>query len=118
MSQVVEELIRTYFDAWSTHDAGHRDAVLERIFSPDAAIIDPDWTATGHEEILAAIGQARHKLGELDLALTKVISAHHDMALFSWELTQPGSQAAPLATGYGTVIVTDGVISRAHNFFS
>jgi len=45
------------------------------------------------------------------------ISVHHGVALFSWELTQPGGQAAPVATGYGVVIVADSLICRAYNFF-
>ncbi|MEZ0113608.1 hypothetical protein ABH920_007641 [Catenulispora sp. EB89] len=117
MSQTIEDLIRTYFEAWSERDARRREAVLERVFSPDAEIIDPDWTATGHAEIVSAVGEAREKLGELDLSLAKVISVHHDVALFSWELTQPGSLTVPVATGYGTVIAADGHIRRAYNFF-
>ena len=117
MSQAIEELIRTYFEAWSEHDADRRDSLLAAVFSPDAEIVDPDWTATGRREILGAVGAARQKLGELELVLTKVISAHNDVALFSWELTPPGARVAPVATGFGTVIVADGVIRRAYNFF-
>ena len=117
MNQIIEELVRTYFEAWSEHDSGRREALLGRTFSREAAIIDPDWTAEGLPEIVDAVGQARQKLGELDLVLGKVISVHHDVALFSWELTQPGAESGPVATGYGTVIVADGLISRADNFF-
>lgn len=49
--------------------------------------------------------------------MTKEISTHHDLALFSWHLIQPDTCTTPLATGYGVVSMDDGRINRAYNFF-
>jgi len=109
-----DDLVRDYFAAWNDFDDDHREATLRAIFTEDAAIVDPDWTATGHPEIAEAIGQARRKLGDLALGRTAVISAHHDRVLYSWHLGEP---AAPVATGYGVLTVHNGRISEAANFF-
>jgi hypothetical protein len=117
MSETIHDLVRVYFEAWNEQDGERRDAMLAALFAENAEIVDPDWTAVGLDEIVAAIGEAREKLGELALGLSTVISSHHDTALFSWTLTRPDTDAAPLATGYGTVVVSNGLIQRAYNFF-
>ncbi|MET7466220.1 nuclear transport factor 2 family protein [Nonomuraea sp. NPDC005501] len=119
MSDTIDDIVHTYFAAWNDLDRGHRNATIEAIFTENATVIDPDWTAEGRNNIAAAIGHAREeKLGNLMLTVTKVISAHHDLALFSWHLVQPdASTAAPLATGYGVMSMEEGRIDRAYNFF-
>uniref|UniRef100_UPI003F494B8E nuclear transport factor 2 family protein n=1 Tax=Nonomuraea bangladeshensis TaxID=404385 RepID=UPI003F494B8E len=118
MSETVNDIIHTYVAAWNDLDRDHRNATLEAIFTENATVIDPDWTAEGHNDIAAAIGDAREeKLGNLVLAVTKVISTHHDLALFSWHLTEPHASATPLATGYGVVSMEEEKINRAYNFF-
>lgn len=118
MSEPIDDIVHTYFAAWNDLDHDHRNATIEAIFTENATVIDPDWTAEGRNNIAAAIGDAREeKLGNLVLAVTKVISTHHDLALFSWHLTQPDASATPLATGYGVVSMEEGRINRAYNFF-
>ena len=117
MSESIHDLVRVYFEAWNEHDDKHRQAILAALFAEDAEIIDPDWTAVGRPEITVAIGLARQKLGELALGLGEVISAHHEAALFSWTLARPGTDAAPVATGYGTISIGNGLIRQAFNFF-
>ncbi|WP_433472575.1 nuclear transport factor 2 family protein [Spirillospora sp. CA-142024] len=112
------DIVHTYFAAWNDLDRGHRSTTIETLFTEDATVVDPDWTAEGRDAIAAAIGQAREeKLGNLVLTVIKVISAHHDHALFSWHLLQPDTTSTPLATGYGVVSVENGRIKRAYDFF-
>jgi hypothetical protein len=110
----VNTIVDRYFEAWNDVDDDHRAATLAAIFTEDAAIIDPDWTATGRVEIVDAIGQARRKLGDLALGRTALISEHHDRVLYSWHLGEP---SAPVATGYGVLTIENGKIRQADNFF-
>ncbi|MFB9923993.1 nuclear transport factor 2 family protein [Amycolatopsis halotolerans] len=114
MSTTASELVQDYFEAWNTFDAEQRRKTLEAIFTEDADIVDPDWTADGREAIVDAVGQAREKLGDLALGLTQVISAHHDVALYAWYL---GKETEPVAAGYGVLTFEKGRISQARNFF-
>lgn len=117
MSTTTEDLVHAYFKAWNDLDRDHRETTFEALFTQDAEIIDPDWTARGRAAI-AAISQAREeKLGNLVLAVTDIISTHHELALFSWNLHHPDTPSEPLATGYGIVNSEDGRIRRAYNFF-
>ncbi|MGA4538938.1 nuclear transport factor 2 family protein [Uniformispora flossi] len=115
MNHTTDNLVRAGFDAWNELDADRRDAALEALFAPDARIIDPNWTATGREEILAAVGQVRNKLGDMFLALTKVVGANLGTALLTWEPTPLAAGAAPVATSYGTVVAEGGQVVQAGN---
>ncbi|WP_406636343.1 nuclear transport factor 2 family protein [Amycolatopsis sp. WGS_07] len=114
MSTYGSDLVRAYFEAWNTFDADQRRSTLETIFAEDASIVDPDWTAEGRDAIVDAVGAAREKLGDLALGLTRLISAHHDVALYAWHL---GSEAEPVAAGYGVLTFDKDRITQARNFF-
>ncbi len=51
------------------------------------------------------------------LGVGEVIGTHHEAALFSRTLTTSGTEAAPVATGYGTVSISSGLIRQAYSFF-
>ena len=114
MSDAVNGLVGRYFEAWNDFDGASRAATLEEIFTPEADIIDPDWTAEGREAIVTAISAAREKLGDLPLDLTTVVGAHHDTVLYTWHL---GGADAPVATGTGVLVLEKGRIATAYNFF-
>jgi hypothetical protein len=114
MSTTANDLVQKYFEAWNDFDDDQRRTTIEAIFTDDARIVDPDWTAEGRDAVVSAIGQAREKLGDLVLGLTHLISTHNNVALYSWHL---GAQAAPVATGYGVLTLEKGRIRQAHNFF-
>ncbi|GGU58031.1 MFS transporter [Lentzea flava] len=109
-----DQLVQKYFEAWNDFDGDQRGATIEAIFTEDADVIDPDWTAEGRDAVARAIGQSREKLGDLALGLTQVINAHNNVVLYSWHL---GEQAAPVATGYGVLTLEDDRIRQACNFF-
>jgi hypothetical protein len=109
-----DELVQKYFEAWNDVDDDQRRATIEAIFTDDAHIIDPDWTAEGRDAVVGAIGQSREKLGDLVLGLTQLISTHNNVALYSWHL---GEQAAPVAAGYGVLTLEEDRIRSAYNFF-
>jgi hypothetical protein len=114
VSTATDELVRKYFEAWNDVNDDQRQATIEAIFTEDADIIDPDWTAEGRDAVAGAIGQSREKLGDLVLGLTHLISTHNNVALYSWHL---GEQAAPVATGYGVLTLEKDRIRQAYNFF-
>jgi hypothetical protein len=114
MGDVNAEVVESYFAAWNDFDADSRRATLEKVFAADATITDPDWAAKDRGEIIAAIGEARTKLGDLKLDLTKIISSYEAAVLYTWHLGDPQS---PVATGYGVLHLRSGAVVSAFNFF-
>ncbi|MGC0415132.1 nuclear transport factor 2 family protein [Embleya sp. AB8] len=110
--------VQAFFELWNLQDQPAREAAAQLVFTDDATLIDPDWTATGRPEITDAIGAARRdKLGDLRLDLAEVLGTHHDTALFTWHLTKPDDPSTPLMTGHGLVELEAGRIRRAYNYF-
>lgn len=114
----MSDVVIDYLAAWNDTDAQSRSTKLKALLDDAVEVVDPDWTASGREAAIHAIGQARAKLGDLQLSLGKVIHAHHDATLFSWLLTDPAAaETAPIATGYGVVRTSAGRIAEAQNYF-
>jgi MFS family permease len=109
------DLVTEYFDAWNDTDDESRSTRLKTLLDESVEMVDPDWTALGRDAAIRAIGQARAKLGHLQLQLDKVIHAHHDATLFSWNLTDAGST---IATGYGVLRTTGGRIAQTQTYFN
>ena len=108
------DLVTEYFDAWNDTDDESRSARLKTLLDEAVEMVDPDWTAHGRDAAITAIGQARAKLGTLRLQLDRVIHAHHDATLFSWNLTDTEST---IATGYGVLRASNGRIAQSQTYF-
>ncbi|MGW6201342.1 MFS transporter [Kribbella sp. NPDC055110] len=108
------DLVTEYFEAWNDTDDESRSARLKTLLDESVEMVDPDWTAHGRDAAITAIGQARVKLGTLRLQLDKVIHAHHDATLFSWNLTDTEST---IATGYGVLRASNGRIAQSQTYF-
>ncbi|MEU4395563.1 MFS transporter [Kribbella sp. NPDC023855] len=114
---VTNTIVDDYFAAWNDTDADSRASRLQALLDSSVEIVDPDWTASGRDEAIDAIGQARTKLGDLRLGLGEVIHAHHDTTLFSWLLTDP-TATTPIATGFGVLRTSGGRVIGVHNYFA
>jgi EmrB/QacA subfamily drug resistance transporter len=109
------DLIAEYFEAWNDTDDESRSSRLKDLLDDAVEMVDPDWTAHGRDAAIHAVGQARAKLGSLRLQLDKVIHAHHDATLFSWNLTDTEST---VATGYGVLRTSNGRIAQTQTYFN
>jgi hypothetical protein len=106
------DLILGYLDIWNERDSVARETLMKTILTDDSTYTDPDYEAlTGHAELSEAIGRAQETFGELRFTLGTVIGAHHDRALFTWQL-------GTVATGHDVVEFADGRIRSVTGFFA
>ncbi|MCJ0873075.1 nuclear transport factor 2 family protein [Streptomyces sp. AP-93] len=117
MSQDVLALAERYLTLWNEPDDLRRRVLAEEVFTADGEYTDPNTAARGAEAITAYINTERKKFGDLVFTIGQLISAHHGVALFTWELG-PAGAGAPVATGYDTVFVDGGRLRQVYGFFA
>lgn len=106
------DLILAYLDIWNERDASAREARMKTVLTENSVYSDPDYAGLhGHAELSDAIGNAHEKLGDLRFTLGTVIGAHHDNALFTWQL-------GTAATGYDVVEFDGDRIRSVVGFFA
>jgi hypothetical protein len=115
MSNDITGLAEGYIDAWNVADDAARDASVKAVFTEDGGYTDPTASVQGHEALIKHLTAERAKFGDLKFSLGKVISAHHDTALFTWRLAAPGGD--PVATGYDAVVIQDGKFRQVYGYF-
>jgi hypothetical protein len=115
--QTVNDLLLKYLDIWNERDAAAREILIKTVLTEDSIYADPDYEGlSGHGELSPAITRAQENFGDMVFSLGTLINAHHDRALFTWELGAPGS-GTPVATGYDVVEFTDRQIRSVVGFF-
>lgn len=106
------DLILAYLEIWNERDATARERLMKSVLTEDSLYVDPDYTGLrGHAELSEAIGRAQGQFGDLTFTLGTVIGAHHDRALFTWQL-------GTVATGYDVIEFEDGRIRSVVGFFA
>ena len=107
-----DHLLRTNLEqVFNERDAAKRRQVIERLYTPDATVADPEGTVVGHAAI--------------DALVTRLLSAfppgfrfvpgvkghgHHQVALMPWT-TEP-----EMLTGFDVAQLSDGRIHTLHVF--
>jgi hypothetical protein len=111
-------LILKYLDIWNERDTAARQTLIKAVFTEDSFYSAPDHAGLhGHGELSEAIGRSQEQFGDMVFTLGRVINAHHDTALFTWELGAPNADT-PAATGYDVVDFTGDRIRRVVGFFA
>ena len=114
-----EQLINRYIDVWNERAADRRAAGLAEIWAADGSYIDPLVSATGRDEIDAAIDGAQRQFPGFSFRLSGAVEAHHNLVRFSWELGPEGSgdsEEAPIAGSDVAVLDDDGKLRDVHGF--
>ncbi|OIJ84774.1 nuclear transport factor 2 family protein [Streptomyces colonosanans] len=111
------DLALKFTEVFNERDDERRRAAIAAAFTPDTVYTDPDWAAMeGHEGIDSLTKVAHEKLGDLVFAVRDAAQSQRGMVLSAWTLGVPGSDT-PVATGRVVLLVEDGRIARADNFF-
>jgi hypothetical protein len=119
-----ERLINRYIDVWNERAADRRAAGLSEIWAADGSYVDPLVSATGRDQIDAAIDGAQRQFPDFSFRLTGAVEAHHNLVRFSWELGpggpdgsgSDGSTEAPIAGSDVAVLDADGKLRDVHGF--
>lgn len=103
-----------YAKAWSPMADEERREILARVLAPDVSYLTPHYSSSaGHDvvvEDMEAIQKQFPGCGFIKLS----DSAHHDAALFTWQLVL--ADGSRTATGWDAVRVADGRISSIITF--
>ena len=108
-------LAQQYLDAWNERSAPERRARVARLFTLDAAYLDPAMRGVGHDGIDAMIATAQQQFAGHRFLLAGAPDAHHDVLRFSWTLH--GADGAQVARGTDiATIAGDGRLASVTGF--
>lgn len=93
-----------YLDCWNESDASSRRKLVDDLFAPDVAYIDPMAEAHGTAAVDATIGAVQAQFPGFVFSPIGPVDAHHNQLRFSWSLGPAGAE--PVIEGFD-VIVTD-----------
>ncbi|MFC9999775.1 nuclear transport factor 2 family protein [Nocardia sp. NPDC127526] len=103
-----------YIDSWNEQDADKRKALIDELYTADAAFTDPLAEIRGTEAIDAMVAGAQQQFAGLEFSLGPV-DGHHDTARFTWYLGAPGA-TEPLVIGFDVITLTGGRIAQVLGF--
>ncbi|MGW1768015.1 nuclear transport factor 2 family protein [Streptomyces sp. NPDC002073] len=116
-NQDVLALAERYLTLWNGPDDAARRTLAEELFTDGGTYTDPNIEARGAEAIAAYIAAERLKFGDLVFTIGQLISSHHGVALFTWELG-PAGAGTPVATGFDTVFIEKDRLAGVYGFFA
>jgi hypothetical protein len=109
-------VIDTHLEAYGLADTARRRELVEAIWHPDGALIDPPFDGSGHDGIMAlADAVVTHYPGHTFRRTTE-IDAHHTSARYGWAMVAPDGSVAVAGTDVAEV-ATDGRLLRVVGFF-
>ncbi|WP_188543387.1 nuclear transport factor 2 family protein [Rhodococcoides trifolii] len=114
MEPIVNVMRRNVLEVFETTDDALRRTLVESLYDADATWYEPESTAHGHEEIIAAVTALRSSTAGMSFSVTGDPTAVADLGRASWALSPPG--AAPAVTGQDVAHVKDGKITALYTF--
>ena len=108
--------VDTYLAAWNESDRDQRTALIEKVWTNDAQLIDPPLAAQGHVAIDEMIATMHAQFPGHWFRRASGIDAHHDHLRFAWELVGPDGAVALAGLDVGEV-GNDGRLRRITGFF-
>lgn len=113
----VTALVDRYFAVWNETDAGRRQALIARTFAEDASYLDPLLAGDGHDGIDAMVRAVHEKYPGYCFTRTSDVNAHHDRALFNWQLAPKDGPV--FVKGVDVALVSDdGRLAHVAGFFT
>lgn len=94
----IVDIVNGYFAMWNEADPSQRQAVIARTWTQDARYVDPLVAADGADALDAMVAGVQAQFPGHRFVLASAIDAHHDWAMWKWELVGPAG-GAPVAAG-------------------
>ena len=105
------DVVGRYLDSWNETDPAARRKAIGDLWADDGVYTDPLTTAAGHDQIDATIAAAQAQFPGLAFTLAGPSDAHHDVARFTWNLTDG------LVIGFDVLVLdAGGRISKVYGF--
>ena len=115
----IADIVNGYFAMWHETDPIQRQAVLARTWTQDAHYVDPLVAANGADGLDAMVAGVHAQFPGHRFVLASAIDAHHDWAMWKWELVGPASGALVAAAGVDfATLAPDGKLRDVIGFLS
>jgi hypothetical protein len=105
-----------YLDCWNETEATARRKLIEDVFAPDAAYIDPMAEAHGLDAIDATIAAVQAQFPDLVFSPIGLVDAHHNLVRFTWVLVSTETGEAQRVGSELFVLADDGRIKHDYQF--
>lgn len=111
-----EATIDGYFRCWNTSDPDERAALVERVYAPDAHLVDPLVDVQGHEALVELFGGFHVTYAGHSFRRCGGIDGHHDLVRWGWEMID--ADGTTVLDGIDAALIgEDGRINFVAGFF-
>jgi hypothetical protein len=112
----ITAVVDAYLAAHTEPDPARRGELIRRAWADGGHIVDPPFTAAGHDQIAAMADAIQQQFAGHRFQRTSGIDEHHDRLRFAWELVGPDGAVAVAGTDVGE-LAADGRLQRITGFF-
>jgi hypothetical protein len=109
-------IIDGYLDAYCNPDRGRRAAAIERVFAPDARLVDPPLAAEGHGPIAAQADALLAQFPGHRFRRSTGVDAHHHVARYGWQLIDPSGRVVLEGCDF-VEVEAGGRLAQVNGFF-
>jgi hypothetical protein len=110
----VDKLVKAHLNIWAVTDSRERAAGIERVYTVDVTIIEPDGVVRGRAALNERITQLQQHFSGLEFSVNGSIQYHHDYAMYEWQ--QPTAIQAEDVTGWDVLHFEGDLIDQAVMF--
>ncbi|MGB0113349.1 MAG: nuclear transport factor 2 family protein [Ilumatobacteraceae bacterium] len=105
-----------YFDCWNTTDPAERVAAVQRVYTPEAHLVDPLVDVIGHDALVELFANFHVTYAGHSFRRSGGIDAHHNLVRWGWEMVDADGNVV-LDGIDAALLADDGRISFVAGFF-
>jgi hypothetical protein len=113
---ILATTVDTHLAGYCEPDPGARRRLLDQVWAPEAALIDPPLEGVGVAAIAGLVDAVLAHYPAHRFVRTTEVDAHHDFVRYGWELRAPDGVAAVSGLDFAELDAT-GRITRIVGFF-
>jgi hypothetical protein len=108
--------VESHLKIWELGDAAQRAAEIDRIYTPDVEITEPDGVIHGRAELNSRIGQLQDHFGGMSFMISGPVMSHNGYAFYPWD--QQDRHGQHIAHGWDVLHFDSDHIDRAVMFIA
>lgn len=106
-----------YFAMWNERDPSRRLTLIEEVWTPDAAYVEPLMAVEGYEAIANGVAAMQAQFPEHSIRPLGEVQTHHNRVRWQWELLAPDGHTVLAAGTNVGVLAPDGRLQSVTGFF-